>query len=266
MIVLWAALVGLAAASEPWLTTSGAGGLAWGAAERPAGALPRPRSDFLPDSGYIGSQPDEQPEDLMIPVPPGDAPIPERRYVRYAHGQLVDAWLVREGPISTADIQRVGQEQWAGVVLGPAPEPGWRALGYAQSWQIGSRTAFYWKDRLSETEIVALRDGPGPRYAVQRAAPVGADSHPSTRDVTLKGDLKKMVKPHAAAISGCLDHAPKPVTAIVRLRYDGTGRPARIQVETDQPAAGVIDCMAGAIADTRAPELTEGEFVAFRMR
>lgn len=254
-------LISLAQADEPWLTPQGASGLLWGTTERPADAIPRPRSDYLPDSGYIGASPEDQPQDLVLMAPDG-----EHWYLRYAHGSLADAWLVRQGPINVEEFRLHGQEQWAGVVLGPSAEPGWRAFGYAQSWTITGRTALHWRDRLSSTEILVARDGSSARYAVQRAAPIGSNSHPSTRPVRLSGSLKKLAKPHAAAISGCLDHAPKPVTATVRLRYDGAGRPARIQVETDQPTAGVFDCMAGAVEGTRAPGLSEGDFTAFRMR
>lgn len=262
---VWLGWLCATAAATDWLTVEGAGGLAWGTTERPADALPRPRNDFLPDSGYIGASPEDRPEDLLVNSA-SMAATSERQYLRYAHGELVDAWLVRDGAIDVSMFRRSGEEQWSGVVLGPASEAGWRALGDAQSWSINGRTVLHWVARLSDTEVVAYRDQSSARYAVQRAAPIGADSHPSTRDAQIRGDLKVRVKPHSAAISGCLDHAPKPILVTVQLRYDGAGRPALIQVETDQPAAGIIDCMAGAIEGTRAPGLTEGSFTAFRMR
>lgn len=246
---------------EAWLTPHRAAEVVWGAEERPPEALPRPRSLYLPDSGFIGRSASDHPEDLEVPAPPG-----ERRVLRYIDGVLVDAWLMRDGPINTAAFESYGQPDWAGVVLGPA-EPGWRALGYARSWTLPSgRTALHWADSFSATEVLATRAPPSAHYGVHRAAPVDQGHHPSPRKVRLSGPLKKAVKAHAAAISGCLDPAPKPVEVTVHLRYDGVGRPARLRVETDQPSFHVMECIAGAIATTRAPALTEAFFVATRSR
>ena len=247
---------------EAWLTPEGAAGMRWGAPGPPGDAVPRPRSLYLPDSGFIGKSPSDRPQDVLT----ADAPPGEQRVLRFVDGALVDAWVMRDGPINTAAFERLGQPEWAGVVLGPG-EPGWRALGYARSWQLpGGRTALHWTDSLSGAEVLASRGPPSAEYGVHRAAPVERGHHPSPRKVQLKGALKKRVKPYAEKISGCLDPAPKPVELFVHVRYDGSGRPARLRVETDQPSFNVTECIAGAIVDTRAPALTEASFSAFRMR
>lgn len=247
-------------ALEEWLRPDSAGGIPWGSEQKPSEMERKSRSDYLPDSGYIGTDPADRPADYEL-----RAPNSERRFVRYINDRLADAWLVRDGAINLLDLERIGDPDWAGVVLGPA-EPGWRSFGYARSWSVDSRTALHWADRLSETEILVMRAGPTASYAVQRASPIDEGLRTSTRKAQIKGDLKRTVQAYAGEISGCLDQAPKPVEAKVSLRYDGAGRPARIKVETDQPSFNITDCMAGAVAKTRAPGMTSGQFVAFRMR
>ncbi len=253
-------LLGMSASAEPWLTLTHAGELEWGTDEQPLDVERRSRSDFLPDAGYIGRSPADKPDDLLLP-----GPDEERRYVRYVHGALVDAWLVRQGSIDTSAFSQAGEEEWAGVVLGPAEE-GWRALGYAQSWVVGDRTVMHWSDRMGGMEILAYRAMSSGAYGVRRAAPVGTGTHTSSRKVQIKGDLKPQLKPHADGLSGCLDSAPKPVMAEVFVRYDGAGRPARLRVETDQPSFNVIDCMAGVVEGTRAEAFAEGSVTVLRMR
>ncbi|MEL6341842.1 MAG: hypothetical protein AAFV53_01830 [Myxococcota bacterium] len=254
-------LFGLAAwALGDWLTLDGAGGLSWGSRDKPPQHERRSRSDFLPDSGFIGTSASDRPEDLELPAPSG-----ERRFVRYVDGALVDAWLVRDGAIRLVDIEREATPEWAGVILGPA-EPGWRAFGFARSWSRNDRTILHWDDRSSDTEIVASRARSTQHYAIQRAAPVDEGLRTSPRKVQIRGDLKSTVSAYAGEISGCLDPAPKPVTVTVSLRYDGAGRPARVKVETDQPSFHITECIAGAISKTRAPGETAGVFTAFRMR
>lgn len=248
-------------AADDWLSLAGAGGHAWGSTEAPDGAARRSRSDYLPDSGYIGQQPSDRPADYRL-----TAPASEQRFVRYAHGQLVDAWLIRDGIIELSSLTRSAEPAWAGVVLGPAEDAGWRAFGYARSWVVADRTLLHWEDRLSDAEILAFRARPTSGYGVHRAAPVGQGSHASTRTVRLSGSLKPTFKPHADALSGCLNSAPKPVEARLQIRYDGTGRPGRLRVETDQPAFNVVDCMAGVIEKTRQEAFLEGEVVVYRTR
>lgn len=248
-------------AEDDWLSLTSIGGRLWGSTEVPAGAARRSQSDYLPDSGYIGQQASDRPADYELIAPAG-----ERRFARYAHDQLVDAWLVRDGRIDLSALTHSAEPEWAGVVLGPAEEAGWRALGYARSWVVSDRTLLHWEDRLSDTEIVAFRASPTSGYGVQRAAPVGSGSHASTRTVRLSGPLRSIFKPHADALSGCLSTAPKPVEARLQIRYDGTGRPGRLRVETDQPSFNVVDCMAGVIEGTRQEAFSEGEVVIYRTR
>ena len=248
-------------AADDWLSLTGAGGQPWGSSAVPANAERRSRTDYLPDSGYIGQTPADRPADYLL-----TAPADERRFVRYVDGQLVDAWLIREGVIELSSLTQFAEPDWAGVVLGPAQEAGWRALGYARSWVISDRTLLHWEDRLGETEILASRARPSGGYGVRRAAPVGSGSHASTRTVRLSGSLKSTFKPHADALSGCLSAAPKPVEARLQIRYDGAGRPARFRVETDQPSFNVVDCMAGVIDNTRQEAFLEGEVVVYRTR
>ena len=248
-------------ADDDWLSLAGVGGQIWGSSEAPISAARRDRRDYLPDSGYIGQNPSDQPSDYEL-----TAPENERRFVRYVNDQLVDAWLVREGIIDLKRLTQAAEPEWAGVILGPAEQAGWRAFGYARSWVIADRTLLHWEDRLGKTEILAFRANPTSGYGVRRAAPVGSGSHASTRTVRLSGSLKSTFKSHADALSGCLSTAPKPVEARLQIRYDGTGRPGRLRVETDQPAFNVVDCMAGVIESTRQEAFLEGEVVIYRTR
>ncbi len=250
----------LALAGDDWLSPEGVGGLPWGSRELPAGAERKSRAEYLPDSGYISQQP-QRPEDYRLPAPAG-----EQRFVRYADGALVDAWLVRQGPIELGLLTEFARPDWSGVVLGPASEQGWRTLGEARSWTVGARTLLHWSARMGGTEILASRSQPTSVYAVRRAAPVGDGAHPSDRTVRLSGSLKGMFKPHADDLSGCLDAAPKPVEATLQVRYDGAGRPGLLRVETDQPSFNVTDCMAGVIEKTRGEAMSEGYLSVYRTR
>ena len=248
-------------AADSWLSLSGAGGQTWGSTAVPVDAERRSRTDYLPDSGYIGQTPSDRPSDYQL-----TAPADERRFVRYVDGELVDAWQIRKGAFELTSLIQDAEPDWAGVVLGPAEDAGWRALGYARSWNISDRTLLHWEDRLGETEILAFRASPRGGYGVRRAAPVGSGSHASTRTVRISGALKSTFKHHADDLSGCLSASPKPVEARLQIRYDGTGRPARLRVETDQPSFNVVDCMAGVVDKTRQEAFSEGEVVIYRTR
>lgn len=250
-------------ADEPWLTLDGAGELRWGTAEQPLDAMPRPRDFFLPDSGYIGRSSTDRPDDLELSAPEG-----ERRFLRYVGGQLVDAWWVKRGSLPVSDFARRGDVEWEGPLLGPATGPGedgWRAFGDATSWSIGNRTVLYWKDRASDLEILVSRTVPSGAYAVNRAREL-APGIPSKVKPTIKGDMNRWAKPMAREISGCFDNSPKPVEAIVEMRWDVSGRAARIRATADQPAVDLTDCVAGALGDAPAVPNQAGSFSLLRLR
>ena len=244
-----------------WLTPNGAGDLPWGTSRMPVDTTPKERALFLPDSGFVGARPADRPEDYELA---GPHPHGERRFVRYVGTQLVDGWLVREGPIDTTGFTVQGAEQWKGAVLGPA-ELGRRAVGDATSWDLGGHTALHWRDRMSDREILVVRAKPSGAYAVRRAAPLepGIDSRRSMR---IKGTLRKVAKPVTGHLSGCFDAAPKPVTATVEAAFDRLGRLGRLQVRSDQPALEVETCVAGALMRVGAPPDLTGTLELFRMQ
>ena len=130
LMFLWS----LASADDAWLTLYGAGGLTWGTADQPLDATPRSRDLYLPDAGFIGMSTRDKPDDLEIPNDQG-----ERHFLRYVGGQLVDAWVLREGPIEISDFARLGDLEFEGPVLGPALDmPGWR--GSRPCWHDLSRS------------------------------------------------------------------------------------------------------------------------------
>ena len=250
-----------AQADDQWLNPWGAGEFQWGTDQQPLDAVARPRDVYLPDAGYIGRSPSDKPEDLEIP---GPHPGGERRFVRYVNGALVDAWLVRPGPIDVSDFQANGKELWSGVVLGPS-EDGYRAFGDAVAWQVGQRTAMLWKDRSSDLEILSNRSVATGQYAVEAEGPL-VEGPAGRHGARISGDLKDYLKGEEDAISGCLDQAPKPVEGHLFVTYDAKGRPARIKADTDQPSADVLHCWAGAIAHTQAPADQVFSARVFRMR
>jgi hypothetical protein len=242
LFVLACCSIPAAWAGGPWPDPAGADDLAWGTTALPMDSLPRDRSAFLPDSGFIGNRPGDKPTDLELR---GPHPGGERRFLRYVQGALVDAWVVKEGPVDLGSWAG-GAEEFKGPVLGPGPD-GWRTFGDATSWRLGQRTALHWRDRTSETEILAVRTAGGTTYKSVRARVVENDAPPATLPAKLKGDLKPMLKPHASALSGCLNYADKPINVVLHLAFDDKGRPARIKVETDRVAPDVVDCMAGVV-------------------
>lgn len=254
--------VSLAFADDAWLTMSGAGGLSWGTAEQPLDAFPRTRDLVLPDSGYLGRSPKDKPDDLEVPAPQG-----ERRFLRYVAGQLVDAWWVKSGALPVSEFARLGDTEWEGVALGPAmgkDENGWYAFGDATSWRIGNRTVLYWKDRASNVEILASRTVPTGSYAVNRARAL-TPGIPSGVKPTIKGEMNRWAKPYAREISGCLDNSPKPVEAIVDMKWDDHGDAARIKATADQPAVELVDCIAGSLGGAKALPNQEGSFSLVRL-
>lgn len=245
----------------PWLTPDGAGGIPWGSSSQPVGAVPRPRDLYLPDSGYVGRSSADRPDDLEIPGPHAQG---ERRFLRYVDGKLVDAWVLREGVVDTRDFEIHGDEDWTGVVLGPA-EKGFRAFGIGRAWSLGDRTVLHWKDRNTEVEVIASRARPTGAYGVERAMPLEPQGAGRAK-ARVKGPLKDWLEPVADHLSGCLEQAPKPVTAEVILAYDDKGQPGRIKVDTDQPAPAAVECFASAVVKTSAPPRTHGSVTVFRMR
>ncbi len=248
-------------ADDAWLQPGGPGALVWGTGDQPLDVVRRPKDFFLPDAGYIGSGPTDRPEDVEIP---GPHPRGERRFLRYVHGALVDAWLVRDGSIDTAYYTRAASEQWQGVVLGPSTE-GYRALGDAVSWQTGERTVMHWVDRMSGREILVSRAVPSRTYAVRREAALARPPDTGTR-ARITGELKAIFRPMSGELSSCLDLAPKPVIANLDVIYDSTGRPGRVRFGADQPAPGALECVGGAVASTTAGPGTTGSVEIFRMR
>lgn len=242
LFVLAWCLLPTASASEPWPDAAGAGDLEWGTTALPLQSRPRDRSAFLPDAGFIGARPSDKPTDIELPGPHPDG---QRRFLRYVQGTLVDAWVVQSGEIDVSSWSG-GTEEWRGPVLGPGAD-GWRAFGDATSWRLGQRTALHWRDRTSETEILAVRTAGGTTYKSVRAQVVENTAPPATLPAKLKGELRPLLKPHADALSGCLNHADKPINVVLHLAFDDKGRPARIKVDTDRVAPDVLDCMAGVV-------------------
>ena len=258
LLLLFPAVAG---AAEAWLEPEGPLPFTWGSNDQPFDGLPRNKTFNLPDSGFIGGGPDDRPDDMELP---GPFPDGERRFLRYVGGHLVDAWLVREGPIDITRYEVRGAVEWRGAVLGPGPD-NMRAVGDATSFTFGDRTVLHWKDRTSSREVLASRAQPTGSYGVERARPliVGGIGN---RKIQLKGSLKGIAKPVEEVLSGCFNSAPKPVSAQVKASYDRMGRLGLIRVVTDQPSLEVEDCVAGALSKTGAPPLFSGELELFRMQ
>lgn len=261
LLLLALALPSSRAEEGAWLTLNGAGDLSWGTDNQPFEAIPRDRSVVLPDAGYIGARPGDRPDDLEVP---GPHPRGERRYLRYVGGKLVDAWMVRSGPIDTTAIEVNATEAWRGPALGPG-DGKLRGIGDAVSWDHGGHTVLHWKDRMSDTEVLVVRSRPSQTYAVTRAKvlePGGA----SGASIRIKGTLKPTAKPVAGVLSHCFDPAPKPVEAKVTAVYDQRGRLGRVSVQTDSPSLEVEECVAGALIRTTAGPKFAGDLELFRMR
>ncbi|MFZ5476031.1 MAG: hypothetical protein ACOZNI_04590 [Myxococcota bacterium] len=245
--------------TPPWIGALGVEGYAWGTNDVPFDAVPRPKDFVLPDSAFIGASKKDKPDDMELKAPPG-----ERRFLRYAHGVLVDAWLVSEKPVDAGMLVGYKDPDWTGVVLGPG-EDGMLAYGLAKSWTLGDRTVLHWKDREGKREVVASRAAPTPQYGIGRPEPLKlpGDTGAAAR---LSGDLRKAAKDYGGHLAGCFDTSPKPVAAKVLMKFDGRGQPTRIRVSADQPAFDLEDCVAAALMQVVGPPnaLASLEMLRFR--
>ncbi len=242
-----------------WLQSGGVEGYAWGSDAMPLDATPRPRDFVLPDSHYIGATKQERPDDLELKAPPG-----ERRFVRYARGQLVDAWWVSDKRLDPAVLVDGTKPDWTGVVLGPAEE-GFLAYGVASSWTVGGRTVLHWKDRLGKREVIASRAAPTPQYGIGRPSPLERPGETRVR-AKVTGDLRKEAQPFVGSLSSCFDTSPKPVIATIDLRLDPRGQPSRIKVSSDQPSFNLEDCVAAALMDVKGEPGATGSLELMRFQ
>jgi hypothetical protein len=258
MLLLLAPLA-FAQDDDPWLTRQGVTGYSWGTTDIPVDGVPRPKDLVLPDSGWIGANPQDRPEDLELKAVPG-----ERRFVRYAHGVLVDAWVVSDHPLDPAYVVGSERPEWTGTVLGPA-DGGFLAYGVAKSWTIGDRTVLYWRDRSGKREILASRAVPTGAYGVGRPKPLAAPGDTRAK-ATIKGDLRKAARASAGTLASCFDTSPKPVTADITLGFDGAGQADRIRVVADQPAFELEECVAASLMDVHGPARGEGSLTLMRFR
>jgi hypothetical protein len=263
------------AAEEDWLRLDGVGPLRWGATEALAGASPRSRELYLPDSAPLGNGPTAQPTDLELPAP---AASKERRVVRVVGGRLSDAWLIREGPIDVSPYVSRGALRWSGAALGPG-ERGARAFGDATAWTVGDRSVLWWRDRITPREILVSRSiasigAPGAGLPLMApsspSSPLSNDeddalpSEPRLPDLLFKGDLKASLKPWRGPLSACLEGAATPAKVDVDLIFDAQGRPARIRAESDHP--NLLPCFAAAVLDSRAAAGAYGTVTVIRLR
>jgi hypothetical protein len=260
LVLIFAA--GLARAAEEWIHETGVGSLTWGSTERLPGARHKAASVHLPDAGWVGKKLTDTPDDWEIV---DESAGGERRFVRYQDGALIDAWILKNGPLDPTPLVAYGEEEWRGPVLGPDPEPGWRSIGDATSWRVGARTVFHWRARSGAAEALVSRAVSGGQYGVQRAAV------PKPRDLAsnkgnISGTLKKELAPAVEHISGCFNDAEMPVEARVLLEYDSGGRPARLRVESDRRVTDVETCVAGALLRTSGPANGAGYLRMVRLK
>ena len=135
----------------------------WGASTRPPKYTRTARSMHLVDDGFAGHGPADAPDDLEVEYRNNAG---ERRFLRYVDGKLVDAWLMRNGPIDDSYFAAHGREQFRG-----AGRTGRRcrvAVSDAISWEVDGRTVLHWRDRLTDTKVLANRAVPGGRYSARR--------------------------------------------------------------------------------------------------
>lgn len=254
-------LLALALAQDAlWITADGVEGNRWGSDAVPVDAVPRPRDLRLPDSAFIGANKQDKPDDLEVK---GGVPG-ERRFLRYARGALVDAWLLADRALDPTPLVDGGSPEWSGVVLGPA-EDGWLAYGYARSWTVGDRTLLHWKDRAGKAEILASRARPSMQYGIGRPTPLEVPGDTGAK-AEWSGDLKKAMKPWHGAFASCFDRSPMPVEATATVRFDGGGAPSRLRVTADQPAFDLEDCVAASFLKLQGPAAGEGTLTMRRFR
>lgn len=177
-----------------WIRSGGIEGYDWGSDAQPIDAVPRPRDYLLPDDSYIGANKQDRPEDLEFKSPVAG----ERRFVRYARGLLVDAWLVSPTPIDPSPVTGFDKPLWTGTLLGPG-EDGWLAYGQARAWKVGERTVLYWKDRLGKREVLVSRAAPTMQYGVGHAEPLEIPGDTGSRP-KLSGDFKKEARPYVLSL------------------------------------------------------------------
>lgn len=239
MMMLLALFYAFAQDLDVWLNPDGPSGLSWGTAVVPLDAVQRRRDLYLPDSNFLGAA-KETPVDLEI-----TAPLGERRYLRYVQGQLVDAWWLANHALDVTPLVS-GDPSWSGIILGPALEEGWLAYGVARSWTIGSRTVLHWKDKQGELELIATRAAPTMQYGINRPSPL-APARDTGHKVKISGAFSESARNYTGELASCFDNTRTPVEAVVQLRLDGYGYPARIRVEADQPVTGINECLAGTL-------------------
>jgi hypothetical protein len=234
-----------------WLGAHGVAGFDWGSNDVPVDAVPRARDLVLPDAAYIGANGQDRPDDLELK----GAPAGERRFLRYVHGVLVDAWWMSATRLDPGPLVDDARPDWTGTVLGPA-DGGFLAYGTASSWTVGARTVLHWHDRLGARDLLVSRAAPTPQYGIGRATPLVAPADTGSRP-RLSGDFKKEARPLLGSMASCFDSSRTPVGATVELRLDATGVPSRIKVSADQPTSNLEDCVASALMDLHgAPNAT----------
>jgi hypothetical protein len=242
------ATAALAAEDAAWLRTDGAGELPWGTQSMPFDAVPRARSSYLPDTGFVGRNPSDRPEDLEMT---GAAPGGERRFLRYVDGALVDAAVLRPAPLDPSPLVGGAAPAWSGPVLGAGDGP-FRLIGEARGWVVDGRTVTHWVAREGGLELLSSRAQPGGRY---KALPpeVLRPGAPGKAALKVKGPLAPLLKPVEAVLSGCLDASPLPVEATIEVGFDAAGRPAKVRAENLRGEGGVFECVAGALVAVAGP-------------
>ncbi len=242
-----------------WLTLSGPEGLAWGTDSVPFDSVPRRRDMLLIDSDYLGANKADRPDDLEIPAPQG-----ERRFLRYAHGALVDAWWVSEQKLEAGPLVGWAKPEWTGIILGPG-EDGYLAYGTASSWTVGNRTILHWRDKAGKHDVIAARAIPDTRYGTTRPAPLKPRGDTGAK-ASIKGSFKQAAKSLRGDLASCLDGTRMPVEMTIQLRLDGRGSPSRIKVDSEQPVFSLDDCVAGALLALQGAPGSSGDLIVFRMK
>jgi hypothetical protein len=250
----------LALAQDYWLSSLGPGELTWGGEEIPLDARPRLQNYVLPDSAFLGRNKSEKPDDLEVRAPPG-----ERRFLRYVHGVLVDAWWVAEHPLDPTPLTGSGPPAWQGVILGP-DDGSFLAYGLGASWTSMDRTILHWRDSEGKLEVIADRAAPSPQYGIGRPAPLVRPGDNGMAKPRLAGDFKKEAKAFGPDLATCFGNSPKPVEANIKLKLDRHGRPSRIRVDADQPTLNLQDCVAAALIDLKGLPGQYGTLTAFFFR
>jgi hypothetical protein len=262
LLGLLAAGGGLARALGEWVTLTDAGGLPWGTDQRPARLQRTPRGLHLPDSRFAGRDQTDRPDDFEdLDAPPG-----ERRFLRYVDNALVDAWLLRQGPLDPTPFQVAGAESLRGATLGLNAD-GWFEVGDAVGWDLpGGRTAVHWRSRATPAEVLAVRAVPTGRYTAGRPKVLADDGPEATASGRVSGELKGVVKGAEHRLNGCFNNTDKPVGATISLEWDKLGRLARVKVHADQAVYDAERCVAGVVIGLPGVPGKSGSLELFRMR